>query len=308
MELRHIRSFLSLAKTLNFSRTAEIIHLSQPALSLQIQALEDEIGAKLFQRDRRKTVLTSVGTAFQREATGGLAQLEQAVQSARLAAKGKVGVVRLGFVSTAGNQLLARLTREYRAVNPLVEFSLRNVLTADQGRMLEEGSLDLGFLRMPFVGGPAVEVIPIHREPFVLVVPSSHRLARKSAVRLRETANETYVLYERAHAPGFHDLVLGILNRARVIPEVFQVAGEMPTLICLIASGAGISLLPLSAVKVSRAAVVGCKILDKIPISEIALVWSKKPASPVVEEFKKFVLANARVNQRLANSSEKPRV
>jgi DNA-binding transcriptional LysR family regulator len=101
MELRHIRSFLSLAKTLNFSRTAEIIHISQPALSLQIQALEDEIGAKLFERDRRKTVLTSAGTAFQREATGGLAQLEQAVQSARLAAKGKVGVVRIGFVSTA---------------------------------------------------------------------------------------------------------------------------------------------------------------------------------------------------------------
>ena len=200
------------------------------------------------------------------------------------------------------------MTREYRGVNPLVEFSLRNVLTADQGRMLEEGSLDLGFLRMPFVGGPAVEVIPIHREPFVIVVPSSHRLARKSAVRLRETANETYVLYERAHAPGFHDLVLGILNRARVIPEVFQVAGEMPTLICLIASGAGISLLPLSAVKVSRAAVVGCKILDKIPISEIGLACSKKPAPPVVEEFKKFALANARVNQRLANSSEKPRV
>ena len=178
MELRHIRSFLSLAKTLNFSRTAEIIHISQPALSLQIQALEDEIGAKLFERDRRKTVLTSAGTAFQREATGGLAQLEQAVQSARLAAKGKVGVVRIGFVSTAGNQLLPRLIREYRALNPLVEFSLRNVLTADQGRMLEEGSLDLGFLRMPFVGGPTVEVIPIHQEPFVMVVPSSHPLAR----------------------------------------------------------------------------------------------------------------------------------
>jgi DNA-binding transcriptional LysR family regulator len=134
--------------------------------------------------------------------------------------------------------------------------------------MLEEGSLDLGFLRMPFVGGPTVEVIPIHQEPFVMVVPSSHRLARKSAVRLRETANQTYVLYERAHAPGFHDLVLGILNRARVIPEVFQVAGEMPTLICLIASGAGISLLPASAVTISRAAVVGCKILDKIPRSK----------------------------------------
>ncbi len=89
MELRHIRSFLSLAKTLNFSRTAEIVHFSQPALSLQIRALENEIGVKLFERDRRKTVLTAAGTAFQKEATGGFAQLEQAVQSARLAAKGK---------------------------------------------------------------------------------------------------------------------------------------------------------------------------------------------------------------------------
>jgi DNA-binding transcriptional LysR family regulator len=61
MEVRHVRSFLSLAKTLNFSRTAEIVHLSQPALSLQIQALEEEIGGKLFERDRRKTVLTAAG-------------------------------------------------------------------------------------------------------------------------------------------------------------------------------------------------------------------------------------------------------
>ena len=82
MELRHIRSFLSLAKTLNFSRTAEIIHLSQPALSLQIQALEKEIGVTLVERAGRRTVLTAAGTAFQREAAGGLTQLGQAVQSA----------------------------------------------------------------------------------------------------------------------------------------------------------------------------------------------------------------------------------
>jgi DNA-binding transcriptional LysR family regulator len=296
VELRHIRSFLSLAKTLNFSRTAQIVHLSQPALSQQIRALEKEIGATLFERDRRRTVLTGAGAAFQREAAAGLVQLEQAMQSARLAAKGKQGVVRLGFVSTAGTHMVPRLIREYRARNPRVEFSLRNVLTADQGKMLEDGALDLGFLRMPFIGGPSVEVVPIHEEEFVIVVPSSHSLAKKSRVRLRETANETHVLYERAHAPGFHDLVLAILNGAGVIPTVIQVAGEMPTLIALIASGAGISLLPISAVKITRATVVGCKISDKIPISEIGLAWSKKPALTVVEQFKKFALANARIN------------
>jgi DNA-binding transcriptional LysR family regulator len=258
VELRHVRSFLSLVKTLNFSRTAEIVHLSQPALTLQIQALEDELGVKLFERDRRKTVLTAAGAAFQREAIGGLAQLELGIQNARLAAQGKVGVVRLGFVST-GNYLIPKLINKYREKNPLVEFSLRNILTADQGPMLEEGSLDLGFLRMPFATGPNLEAAPIHQEEFVLVVPSSHALARKSRVRLRETANETYVLYDRMHAPGFHDFVLGILHQAGVIPAVSQVAGEMPTLISLVASGAGISLLPASTIKNSRAAVTGSR-------------------------------------------------
>jgi len=78
-----------------------------------------------------------------------------------------------------------------------------------------------------------------------------------------------------------------------VLPVASQVAGEMPTLISLVASGARISLLPESAVKNSRAAVAGCRVLDKIPISEIALVWRKKAAPPVIEQFKKFVLANA---------------
>ena len=296
MELRHIRSFLSLAKNLSFSRTAQIVHLSQPALSLQIQALEKEMGVTLFDRSRRKIALTPAGIAFQREAAGGLLQLEQAMQSALLAQKGKQGVVRIGFVSTAGTHIVPRLIREYRPMNPRVEFSLRNVLTADQERMLEEGSLDLGFLRMPFIGSPEIEAMPIHKEQFVIVVPASHPLAKKSSVRLSETADETYVFYERAHAPGFHDLVRGILNRADVTPGIIQVAGEMPTLIALIASGAGISLLPVSAVKISRAAVVACKIRDEIPTSEIGLVWYRKSSSPTVDEFKKFALANARVD------------
>jgi len=186
-------------------------------------------------------------------------QLEQAIQNARLAAQGKLGVVRLGFVSTAGTYLIPNLINKYRTLNPLVEFSLRNILTADQGPMLEEGALDLGFLRMPCAPGPNLEAAPIHQENFVLVVPSSHPLARKSAVRLRQTANETYVLYDRTHAPGFHDLVLRILSQAGVIPAVSQVAGEMPTLISLVASGAGVSLLPESAVKNSRAAVAACR-------------------------------------------------
>src|SRR5258708_39177031 len=95
-------SFLSLAKTLNFSRAAKLVHCSQPALSLQIQALENEIGVKLFERDRRKTVLTAAGTAFQREATGGLGDFKQAGERAQPAAKGKPSGVGGRIVSPPG--------------------------------------------------------------------------------------------------------------------------------------------------------------------------------------------------------------
>jgi DNA-binding transcriptional LysR family regulator len=76
MELRQIRSFLSIAETLHFGRTAEMIHLSQPALSLQIRALEDEIGVRLFERNRRKTVLTAAGVAFREDATEALLRVD----------------------------------------------------------------------------------------------------------------------------------------------------------------------------------------------------------------------------------------
>src|SRR5260221_12493580 len=118
-----MRSFLSLAKTLNFSRAAKLVHCSQPALSLQIQALENEIGVKLFERDRRKTVLTAAGTAFQREATGGLGALEQAGQNARPGAEGKVGGWRGGCLSPPRTHHVARVVPARPGWDPLWAFS-----------------------------------------------------------------------------------------------------------------------------------------------------------------------------------------
>jgi len=146
MELRQIRSFLSLAETLHFGRTAELIHLSQPALSLQIRALEEEVGVKLLERDRRKTTLTAAGMAFRDDAAAAVLRIEQAVRSARMAADGRLGLLRIGFISTAGNEIVPDIVRRFRESNPQVEFSLRNILTIDQIQMLDMGLLDIGFL------------------------------------------------------------------------------------------------------------------------------------------------------------------
>jgi DNA-binding transcriptional LysR family regulator len=298
MELRQIRSFLSIAETLHFGRTAEMIHLSQPALSLQIRALEDEIGVRLFERNRRKTALTAAGVAFREDATGALLRLDQAVHKAKLAANGKLGILRIGFVSTAGNEIVPTIIRDFRDLNAEVEFSLRNILTMAQIQRLEAGSLDIGFLRLPIGEHSELEVVTVHREPFVLVVPLSHKLAKKKRVRLREASGQDFVMYERTYAHGFHDLIFGMLRDAGIIPNVRQTAGEMPTLISLVDSGMGVAILPASAVKRSVAAVVACEIADKIPMSEIGIAVRKGNRAPVVDNFRSFTVERLRRARR----------
>jgi len=290
MELRQIRSFLSIAETLHFGRTAELIHLSQPALSLQIKALEEEVGVRLFERNRRKTTLTAAGLAFRDDAAAALSQLEQAMRSARLAANGKLGLLRIGFISTVGSEIVPNIVRQFRELNPGVEFSLRAIPTADQVQMLESGSLDIGFFRLPIGGHSALEVVTVHRERFVLVVPASHKLAKRKRVRLSEVAGQNFVLYERTYAPGFHDLIFGMLRDARIVPNISQTAAELSMLISLVDAHMGVAILPLSAVKHSVASVVACDILDRIPMSEIGMAVRKGTRAQVVDNFRSFAL------------------
>jgi DNA-binding transcriptional LysR family regulator len=290
MELRQIRSFLSIAETLHFGRTAELIHLSQPALSLQIRALEEEVGVRLFERDRRKTTLTAAGSAFRDNATAALSQLDQAVRRARLAANGKLGLLRIGFISTVGREIVPNIVRQFREFNPEVEFSLRAITTADQVKMLEAGSLDIGFFRLPIGEHSALDVVTVHRERFVLVVPASHKLAKRKRVRLSEVSGQNFVMYERTYAPGFHDLIFGILRDAAIVANVSQTAAEIATLISLVDAHMGVAILPASAVEHSVASVIACDILDKIPMSEIGIAVSKRVRATVVDKFRSFAL------------------
>jgi DNA-binding transcriptional LysR family regulator len=290
MELRQIRSFLSVAETLHFGRTAELIHLSQPALSLQIRALEEEVGARLLERNRRKTTLTAAGLTFRDDCAGVVSQLDQAIRRARLAADGKLGLLRIGFISTAGNEIVPSLVRRFRESSPEVVFSLRNILTTDQIQMLSAGSLDIGFLRLPIGEHPELEVVEVHREPFVVVTPLSHKLAKRKRVALHELSGQDFVMYERSYAPGFHDLIFGMLRDAGVIPNVCQTAGQMPTLISLVDSGMGISILPASAVKHSGASVAACEIAGQIAMSEIAIAVNKGNRAAVVGDFRSLAL------------------
>jgi DNA-binding transcriptional LysR family regulator len=185
---------------------------------------------------------------------------------------------------------MPKIVRQFRESNPEVEFSLLNVLTADQIQMLDAGSLDIGFLRLPIGEHPELEVVRVHREPFVVVVPLSHKFAKRKKIHLRELSGQAFVMYERSYAPGFHDLMVGILRDGGIVPHVRQTAGQMPTLISLVAAGMGISILPRSTVTHSVASVVACEIADAISMSEIGLAVNKGNRTAIVDNFRSFAL------------------
>jgi DNA-binding transcriptional LysR family regulator len=178
--------------------------------------------------------------------------------------------------------------RRFRKSYPDVEFSIRNILTGAQLEMIDEGSLDVGFLRLPIEARKEIEVTTVHREPFVAILPSWHPLSAKKEIRLRELKGNPFVMYAREYAPGFHDLLTRILSNAGVVPKVVQTAGEMPTLIALVDAGAGVSILPASAAKRTVSKVAVCSIADRVPESEIGLAFAHQNAAPVVRRFCEF--------------------
>jgi DNA-binding transcriptional LysR family regulator len=285
MDIRQIKSFLSIAETLHFGRSAKILHMSQPALSLQIKALEEDIQVKLLERNRRGVSLTEAGNVFRENVMSALEQLEGARQKAQWAASGHLGRLRVGFISTAGQEIVPTLMRHFRKRYPKVEFSLRNILTSNQVEMIQEGSLDVGFLRLPIERPQGLTVTTVHREPLVIALPSDHPLASRKELRLSELRGDKFVGYERRHAPGYYDWIAGILSKAGIVPELTQTAGEMATIVSLVNSGLGEAILPFSAVRRRPAGVVVCTITDKLPLSEIGMITVADAKSPVVERF-----------------------
>ena len=296
MELRHLRSFLAVAEHLHFRRAAETIHLSQPALSVQIRALEEEIGLQLFVRNRRRTLLTPAGQVFLEEAREMVARSEQALARARRAALGQVGTLRIGFVSTAAALLIPPLVMRFRELYPDVELDLRNVLTADQVLQLSDGRLDAGLLLLPIAAQEQIETTVLHREPFILLLPASHSLARKRHVRLEQLRSANFVMYARKKAPAFHDRILGILNGAGFSPHVVQEASEMQTLVSLVAAGLGIAVAPFSIQLLHHLpGVVVRKLPRKLPLSEIALAVRKYNNSATTRLFTDLALEIHRI-------------
>jgi len=281
--LRQLEYAVALADEGSFHRAAERCAVTQPALSTQIRQLEEALGVGLFERSRRRVLLTAAGDALVSRARALLAASDDLVAAARAEGRPLSGPLRLGVIPTVAPYLLPAALPGVRAAHPDLRLRLREDRTASLVAACRQGELDLLLLALEADLGE-LESEPLFRDPFVLVAPRGHRLARRRRVSEAELEGEPVLLLEDGHC--LRDQTLAVCRQARA-PEVADFrASSLMTLVQMVASGEGITLLPRLAVEaeLSRAAsLVVRPLAEPTPFRTLGLAW--RPRSPRAEEF-----------------------
>ncbi|PHV10715.1 LysR substrate-binding domain-containing protein [Chitinimonas sp. BJB300] len=293
MELRHLRYFVAVAEELHFTRAAVRLHIGQPPLSQQIRALEEEIGAVLFERSKRRVVLTEAGRLFFDRAKRILAEVKSAAEQARRVAQGEAGELRVGFTSSLPfTSLLPGVLHDFRADWPDVRLQLRELFTAEQFTALRVNELDIGFVR--FTGREAPEGIDlheIHRDPLRLVISTQHPLAVEPAVWVSQLREEDFVTYPKDVSTGLPSLIWQLCTQAGFSPRVVQEAGEATTQIGLVAAGVGVAILPSPLECVRMEGVHYLPLLDEAAHLSLAVATRRGDQSPQIANFRTVLAA-----------------
>ncbi len=254
MELRHIRYFLAVADERNITRAAEKLHIAQPALSRQIQQLEDLLGLPLFIRGSRPLDLTEAGRHFQTHALQLLNQSKHLISSTRNIGKVEAKFT-MGFVGSLLYGLLPEVARRFKEAHPHVDLSLQEMTTLEQIRALKEGTIDAGFGRVRHED-PNIRRILLREEPLMAAIPANHPLAERESLSLQDLCPETLILYPEAPRPSFADLILQAFHDRGLAPGRTVDARELQVSLGLVAAGMGVTVIPKSGLGLQRPGVV----------------------------------------------------
>lgn len=295
MELRHLRYFIAVAEELHFGRAAERLGISQPPLSQQIQALEEEIGARLFERTNHRVELTDAGRLFLDESRQVLAQVDKAVLLARRAHLGELGELKIGFTSSAPfTSTIPSSIHAFRKAYPDVHLDLQEMSSRQVLKALLEESLQVGVIR-PLALPDAVHWVELFREPLVAVLRADHPLAAGSedGLAIAALAEEPFVFFPRSYGTGLYDQVIALTRQAGFSPRIAQEASEAMTIIGLVSAGLGVSILPASFRRTRVDGVVYRTLSDPEATTAVWLVRRQNEGSPLALSFIDLVTREA---------------
>jgi len=271
MELRHLRYFDAVASERNFTRAAEKIGVAQPPLSRQIRELEVELGAELFDRSIRPVRLTEAGRLLHDQCIRILASIDQLGESIRHLQGGSRGLFIVGVVGSIMQGAMPAMIRTFRTQMPEMEVELVELTTVQQVAALKDGRIDAGLGRVR-IDDPSVRREILYEEPLIAALPANHPLAHdRGPVGLADLRHDMLILYPSRPRPSYADQLLGLFRDLGAVPEKAREVREVQTALGLVASQAGIAVVPSSMRYVQRADVVYRPIADANAHSPIIL-------------------------------------
>jgi DNA-binding transcriptional LysR family regulator len=290
IDIRHFRYFQAVAEELHFGRAAARLCIAQPALSRQIQQLEEEIGTPLLRRTQRRVELLAAGQVFLDRSNLILDEVERAVIDARRTGAGEYGRLSVGFIHSSTYGLLPSIIERFRHLYPDIELELHEMPITEQHVALTRGVIDIGLLR-PQPAPAELEIQPVLEDPFLVAVPHTHPLAKRQSVHLKELAGEPMVMFPQRGSPLFHSRIMAMCERAGFTPRVAQQATQIHTVAGLVGAGIGVAIIPGTARNLQPKGVHFLEILDRPDPVHVALGWLRtKEDMPSVRSFRQVTL------------------
>jgi DNA-binding transcriptional LysR family regulator len=286
MELRHLRYFVAVAEEQHFRHAAERLRVAQPALSRQIQSLEEEIGFKLFDRLPRGVKLSTAGKLFLEDARRILQQLDDATKRAKGVASGRSGTLRVGFVeSISWHGVVPKSMRRFCQRQPDAELQVYSLRSADQLEAIRSGRLDAGFIFYTNAEEGLAQLEVESHKP-MLALPKGHPLTRLRTVRLRDLRDASFVWFPRWASPVSYDRLLhACAGGGLASPRVVQQAVDQSTILSLVSCRLGVAFVSESARWHCPRGVRLVPVTDLHLPGTVALVWREDDQSILLQKF-----------------------
>ena len=287
MELRHLRYFVAVGEEQHYGRAAERLHLAQPALSRQIQNLEEEIGVKLLERLPRGVKISAAGASFLDDARRILQQVNEATMRAARVARGQSGVLRVGFTESASwHGVVPDSFRQLRQRQRDVELQLYPTSSLEQIEAVRAGRLDAGFVFSMPKSDRELDQMPVAIHHLVLAAPKGHPLTRLKKLRLRDMSETAFVWFPRRQSPAYYDRLMHECFRGGLkAPNIVQEAVDQATMLSLVTCRIGVAFVSDATRWRCPAGVVLLPVSDlNLPLP-FALIWRKDNGSPVLAKF-----------------------
>lgn len=282
MELRHLRSFIVVAQEKNFTRAALRLNIAQPPLSCRIRELEEELGVKLFDRHTRSVELTEAGRVYLEHVTPIFSALDKASQACLATHQGKTGRLRLGYTGRASQEHLPGLLNRLRQCHPDVNVDIQGPWPTGELRLhLLEKKLDAVLCFLPLDGDGIVSRCLTESE-FAIALPSWHPYADQKSLPVQQLSQEAFVAYPAGR--GFHlrTAMDEICMDNGFVPHVVRESEASQTLLCLVAAGVGVTIIPEEIKKLAVEGVV----FKPLPVGtrrlQHGLAWLESNNNPVL--------------------------